>query len=151
MTRTRTWLIGALAALGLAGAAWAGAPGGWHGHHGGAGMEFMHVLKQLNLSPEQKTQVKSIMESARPQFQALGDSMRQNHEAMLSTAPTDASYPALLQKAKENAAARIDQMHAVHQQIYSVLTPEQQAKIPSIVAADKAKWQANHAPVGGTT
>jgi periplasmic protein CpxP/Spy len=151
MTRTRTWLIGTLAALGLAGLAWAGAPGGGHGHHGGAGMEFMHVLKQLDLSPEQKTQIKSIMESSRSQFQALGDSMRQNHEALLSTPPTDASYPALLQKAKENAAARIDQMHAVHQQIYSVLTPEQQAKIPSIVAADKAKWQANHPQAGGPT
>ena len=151
MTRTRTWLIGALAALGLAGSVWAGAPEGWHGHHGGAGMEFMHVLKQLNLSPEQKTQIKSIMDSARPQLQALGDSMRQNHEALMSTPPTDASYPALLQKAKENAAARIDQLHSVHQQIYSVLTPEQQAKIPSIIAADKAKWQAHHAQEGGPT
>ena len=55
--------------------------------------------------------VKSIIESARPQMQALGDSMRQNHEAMMSTPPTDASYPALLQKAKENAAARIDPYH----------------------------------------
>jgi Spy/CpxP family protein refolding chaperone len=150
MTRTRTWLIGALAALGLVGSVWAGAPGGWHGHHG-AGMEYMHVLKQLNLSPEQKTQIKSIMESSRTQFKALGDSMRQNHEALLSTPPTDASYPALLQKAKENASARIDQMHAVHQQIYSVLTPEQQAKIPGIIAADKAKWQAEHAQAGGPT
>jgi len=151
MTRTRTWLIGTLVALGLAGAAWAGAPGGWQGHHGRGGMEFMHVLKQLNLSDEQKTQIKSIMEGARPQMKALGDSMRQNHEALLSTAPTDASYPALLQTAKDNAVARIEHMHQLHTQIYAVLTPEQQAKIPGIIAADKAKWQAKHAAAGGPT
>jgi hypothetical protein len=35
-------------------------------------------------------------------------------------------------------------MSAVKTQIYAVLTPAQIKEIPSIIAADKAKWQQRH-------
>jgi|GEM_PF-1528992 len=155
MNRSRAIVIATLAAAGLAGVAVhaatssdapSQASGGhfWHGHHHGPGGHFMHVLKQLNLSPEQQTQIKSILAAAKPQFQEFGTSMRGNHDALAAAAPTDAGYPALLATEKANAAKRIEQMSAVKTQIYAVLSAAQIKQIPQILAADKAKWQQRH-------
>lgn len=141
MTRTRTILIAALATTALAGLAWAAtAPHAGHGHAGGPAGHFMHVLKQLNLTPEQQTQVDSILAAAKPQFQTLMASGQTALEALAVTAPTDPSYPAVLAAAKSSAAAHIQQMSDVKTLVYAVLTPAQQAQIPQIVAAEKAKW-----------
>jgi Spy/CpxP family protein refolding chaperone len=152
MNRTRAIVIAALAAAGLAGVAVHAATtsdsttqnSGQHWHHHGRGAHFMHVLKQLNLTPEQQTQIKSIFASAKSQFKELGQSIRSNHEALETSAPTDAGYPALLATEKANAAKRIEQMSAVKTQIYAVLTSAQIKQIPTIIAADKAKWQQSH-------
>jgi Spy/CpxP family protein refolding chaperone len=126
-------------------------PGGHHWrHHGQFGP--MHVLHKLNLTAEQKTQVKSIVEQARAQAKTAMTSERANHESLASTAPTDANYPSLLAAAKSNAANRIQRMSEVWEQVYAVLTPAQKAQIPAILAAEKqqmearkAAWQASHA------
>jgi Spy/CpxP family protein refolding chaperone len=145
----RAIVIAAIAVVGLAAVAVNAATStdpssppatGHHFHHGPAG-HFMHVLKQLNLSAEQKTQIKSIFDTAKPQFKALHESMRSNHDALLAATPSDADYPALIATEKANQAKMIDQMSAVKTQIYAVLTAAQIKQIPQIVAADKAKWQ----------
>ena len=129
-------------------------PGGPHrgGHHG----EFfgpMHVLHKLNLTAEQKTQVKSILEQAHTQAKTQMASTQANHEALASTAPTDPNYPALVAAEKTSAANRVQQMSDLWQQVYAVLTPAQKAQIPGIIAAEKqqfearrAAWQASHPP-----
>ncbi|HSY08672.1 MAG TPA: Spy/CpxP family protein refolding chaperone [Steroidobacteraceae bacterium] len=153
LNRTRAIVVATLAAAALAGLAVHAADsadatpqasGAHHWHHHGPGARFMHVLKQLNLTPEQQTQIKGIFASAKSQFRELGASMRSNREALAAAAPTDAGYPALLAAEKANAAKRIDQMSAVKTQIYAVLTPAQIKQIPQILAADKAKWQQRH-------
>jgi Spy/CpxP family protein refolding chaperone len=114
----------------------------------------MHVLKQLNLTPEQQTQIKGIVAASRTQFKELGSSMRSNHEALAAAAPTDAGYPTLLATEKANAAKRIEAMSAVKTQLYAVLTATQIKQIPQILAADKAKWQQRHsnsAPAAATS
>ena len=152
LPRTRTVIIAALVATGLAGVAvhaatssdtssQAAAGYHWHGHHHGPAGRFMHVLKQLNLTAEQKTQIKSIFEAAKPQFRTLAANNRRTAEELVGMSPTDAGYPALLATAKANAATRIQQMSDVKVQIYAVLTKAQQDQIPQILAADKAKWQ----------
>ena len=108
----------------------------------------MHVLKQLNLSAEQQTQIKSILAASKPQFQSLGAGMRSNAEAMAAMSPTDPGYPALLATAKANAAARIQQMSDVKAQIFAVLTQAQQEQIPQIIAADKAQVAAAASELG---
>jgi Spy/CpxP family protein refolding chaperone len=113
---------------------------GMHGHHN----PFMHVLHQLNLTADQKTQVHSIIDAAHPRMAALHSSSRDTLASLMATAPTDPNYPALIEKAKSNALAHIQLMSDLHSQIHAVLTPAQQAKIPAIVAAQKAKWQAHH-------
>lgn len=116
-----------------------GGPGWHHGHHSDLG-EMGFVLHKLDLTPEQKTQVKSIFESQKSQFEALRTSSEANRDALASTPPTDAAYPALIQTAQSNSSQRITLMSQTWRQVYeSVLTKVQQEKIPGIVAAAKAQ------------
>jgi len=119
----------------------------WHGRHGGIG----HVLRQLNLSADQKAQVQSIFAQAKPQLRALRTNLRSTHDLLSATAPTDAGYATLLAAAQSGAAARVQLRSDVWSQIYAILTPAQQAAIPGILAAEHAKrdarraaWQQQH-------
>jgi len=103
---------------------------------------FMRILQQLDLTAEQKAKIRSIYSAARPQTESLGKSTRENMQTMMTTAPSDASYAALVESAKANALAHIKLISDTQAHIYAVLTPEQQAKIPGVVAAEKAKWEA---------
>lgn len=100
--------------------------------------EFRHALRQVNLTPEQQTQIKAIFTQARPNMQALRTSLRSNHEALAAASPTDPNYPALLATEKANGMTRIQAASDLKTQIYAVLTPAQQAQIPAIIAADRA-------------
>jgi len=125
--------------------------GHWHHGHGGLGsMGF--VLHKLNLTAEQKTQIKAIFAGQKSQFEALRASEKSNRQALATTAPTDPGYPALIETAKSNAATRITLASQTWSQIHeSVLTKEQRAQIPAIVAAaqaarasKEAAWKAQH-------
>ena len=120
-----------------------------HGHRGG----MFFVLHELNLTAEQKTQIKSILAGKRSQFEALRTSAKANRTALATTAPTDAGYPALVQTEQTNAMTRIKLKHETWSEIYStVLTKTQQEAIPGVVAAAQqarearmAAWKAQHA------
>jgi len=129
------------------------AAGPRHWHHGEGGVGPMgFVLHKLNLTADQKSQIKAIFAGQKSQFEALRASAKSNRQALAATAPTDPGYPALLETAKSNAATRISLAGQVWSQIYaSVLTKEQQAQIPAIVAAAEAArasketaWKAQH-------
>lgn len=114
---------------------------------------LVHVLRQLNLTPEQQTQVRAIFARAKSDLQATHASRRDNRLAFAATAPTDPKYPALLATEKANAASRIQQASDIRAQVYAVLSPAQQAQIPAILAADQAArearaaaWRAKHEP-----
>jgi Spy/CpxP family protein refolding chaperone len=126
----------------------AGAHQWHHGHHGG-GMFF--VLHKLNLTAEQKTQIKSIMAEQKSQYTALRASIKANREALATTPPTDPSYPALIQTEESNAKTRIQLQSETWTAIYGKLTTQQQQAIPGIVAAAQqaraarvAAWKADH-------
>jgi len=112
-----------------------------HGRHAA----FGHVLHQLNLTPEQKTQIQSILAQAKPQLQALRSNSRSNHEQLATVSPNDPGYAALVASEQSAAAARVKMRADLWGQIYAVLTPAQQAAVPGIVAAEKAKWAARRA------
>jgi periplasmic protein CpxP/Spy len=122
---------------------------GYDGHrHGG----FQHVLAKLDLTTDQQAQVQSILAQARPRFRALMAGHRANREALATTPPTDhPAYETLLATSKGNAASLIQLRSDVWAQVYAVLTPAQQARIPDVVAAAKAArdarraaWQSQH-------
>ncbi len=112
-----------------------------HRHDGG----LHQVLRQLDLTDEQKTQIHSIFAQAKTAMQSKFADARANHEALTAAAPTDANYPTLLAAEKANAAARVQAMSDLKAQVYAVLTREQQAKIPQILAANKAAREAKMA------
>ena len=115
----------------------------WHGgHHDG---DFHRVLDQLGLTAEQKTQIKALLDQAKPQMQAVHESGRANREQLAVTPPTDAAYAGLLASAKSNATEQIQLMSDLWKQVYTQLTPEQRARIPGIVAAERAEWDARRA------
>jgi len=116
----------------------------WHGGHRHGGLQ--HVLAQLDLTADQQAQVRSILAQSRPQFQALMASSRANREALAITAPTDQpAYETLLATSKANAASRVQLRSDVWSQVYAVLTPAQQARLPDLVAADRAARDARRA------
>ena len=129
-----------------------GAPATGHRWHGGSHAGFGHVLGKLNLTADQKTQIKSIFAQTKPQFDALRASIRANREALASTAPTDhPAYDTLLATAKANAASRTQLQSDVWGQVYAVLSHEQQSQIPGILAEEKAAraariaaWRSQH-------
>ncbi|HMK84603.1 MAG TPA: periplasmic heavy metal sensor [Steroidobacteraceae bacterium] len=127
--------------------------GGAHWRHHDAGLGPMgFVLHKLNLTADQKTKVKAIVAEQKSQFEALHTSSKANREALAKTAPTDPSYPGLVQTAQNNAAARIKLGSEIWTSVYtSVLTKPQQDAIPGIVAAAEAArasrmeaWKAQH-------
>ena len=63
------------------------------------------------------------------------------NSASATTMPDDANYPALIAAQKQLAADAIQQMSDTQTQIYAVLTPEQRAKVPEILAERQAKWE----------
>jgi Spy/CpxP family protein refolding chaperone len=162
MMRTFNRYLGTLALMSVAAAGFAQAPTSSPeaeppvaahatGHHGCGPMRehpLLRVLHKLQLTAAQKTQIKSICEATRPNAESLAKSMHENLEALISTPPSDARYQALLETAKANALEHIKLLSDTQAKIYAVLTPEQQAKIPEIVAAEKAKreaWRSRHA------
>ncbi len=116
-----------------------GHPSDWHP---GPGAGLNRILGQLDLTADQRQQLKEIFEKARPKMQALGERARANREQLMLTAPTDRAYAALLATAKSNAAEAIQQMSDLWTQAYAVLTPQQRAKIPEVIASEKARADA---------
>jgi len=127
---------------------------GHHWHHGyGGGLGATgFVLHKLDLTADQKTQIKAILAGEKSQFEALRKSTKANLEALATTPPTDPGYAALIQTAQTDAATRIKLKSEIWTQIHeNVLTKAQQEKIPAIIAAAQAArqekiaaWKAQH-------
>lgn len=153
--KLRTSLLAACAALTIAGGiAYAGASVGGkdagHRHHGqmhrhgGAphrDMTLMRTLKQLDLTAEQKQGVQSIFEGNAPQRQTLREQQRSNRAALASTMPDDPKYPELIATQKKLATDAIQHTSDTQTQVYALLTPEQKARIPQVLAERKARWE----------
>ena len=114
-------------------------------HRGGPDGTFHRVLDQLDLTAQQKTQVRTLFDQAKPQLQAVHESGRANREQLVVTPPTDPAYSGQLAFAKSNAAEQIQLMSDLWSQIYAVLTPDQRAQIPGIFATERSKRDAGRA------
>jgi Spy/CpxP family protein refolding chaperone len=118
--------------------------GGGHFRHRAP---FAHLLHKLNLSAQQKSAIHSLVAQSRSERSTLMSSLRANHAALESTSPTDSSYAGLVATAQANASAAVQARADLWSQIYGVLTPDQKAQIPGIVATEQARhgqWQAQH-------
>jgi Spy/CpxP family protein refolding chaperone len=168
------YLVAALlAALALGGAAIATAgeqqhESGWSGRDHGPGSDAMfgygflgddiaRMGDQLGLSAEQRQSMKGIFDAARPQMQAMRDSMRTSAEKLRGTQPDDTNYATVVaqvsQSAAELASKMVTESSQVRSQVYGLLTKEQKAKLPQIQALmrDQARqrFQRHQPPASG--
>lgn len=105
---------------------------------------FMASLRQLNLSDAQHKSVESLMDGLKQQREANITTERSNLEALGN--PGDKNYATAVQTAKTLAASGIQRRADVETQIYNLLTAEQKAKLPQVLADQKAKQGERHGP-----
>ena len=112
-----------------------GGPGGPGMRRGGPGgpMGFGPGFRELDLTDDQKAQLKQIADSHREEFEAAGKKAGAAHQAMRTLLEADViDENAIRAKSQEVAAAEAEIMilnAKVRQQSLQVLTPEQQAKL----------------------
>jgi protein CpxP len=143
-TRVRILTIGAAVMLAVA----AAIAQGMHGH-GGPGGDFHRMLRQLDLTADQHSQVKAIWEKEKPAMQPLMQQLHQNHTAMRALEANGAFDEAKTRAlATQNSQAMIELQveHArIKSEIMQILTPEQKTKLAQIEANHEARMQ-KHAP-----
>jgi Spy/CpxP family protein refolding chaperone len=123
----------------------------WHGPEGrgpdARGMRgpmegaFMQVLHRLDLSDSQKQQVHSLVSTARAQWRAQAGPAVADLVALGN--PGDPGHAAAVQAAQARAAQRISQLDQLDMQVYAVLTPAQQAKLPEALKGLQARIEAH--------
>ena len=121
------------------------AHGHWH-HRAAGGMlvgALLHASKQLDLTSDQQQTIKTILSNARAQRQANTQTGPVDFTVLAN--PGDPNYATAVQSAKTLAANRIQQQSDVANQIYNVLTADQKAKLPQVLADMKAKFQQRRA------
>jgi Spy/CpxP family protein refolding chaperone len=115
----------------------------WRHHHGGMLVGVMlRATRQLNLTSEQQTTIKGILSNARAQHQA--DAGAAGVDLTTLANPGDPNYAAALQNAKTAAANRFQSEVDLQGQIYNVLTADQKAKLPQVLADMKSRAQQRH-------
>lgn len=125
----------ALLAAGLGTAALAQGQGGRHGGRGfgpGGPGRGGFPLGQLNLSDAQREQVRSVMERHREDMRAVGQRLREAHQAQRNAVETVPVNEALIRSTSQALATAQTDMALlqarIHSDVWGLLTPEQQAK-----------------------
>ena len=153
MNNRTKWLMVALAMTGVAGAVVAqtsssssgagitSTPGAHHWHHGhrmmlGGGL--LHAFRQLNLTPAQQQSVHTILTAAHAQSQAERTAGGKPDFTVLSN-PGDPNYSTALQDLQSRMASRLQAQSQTELALYNVLTKQQQAQLPTVLASIKAK------------
>ena len=108
----------------------------WHRHGGGMLIGVMlRATHQLNLTSEQQTTIKGILSTARSQHKASQTPV----DVFTLANPGDPNYATALQTARSAAATRLQNEADLQGQIYNVLTADQKAKLPQVLADMKTK------------
>ena len=118
-------------------------PGFGHGHRHGGWM-LGRMSKELNLTADQQTQIKSIMQTERSKTQPLKQQMRQNEQAQNATINgnfDEAQARAFAQKQTQIMNDLIVEKQRTKSQIYALLTPEQRQKAQQLMQQHQQKMQ----------
>jgi len=116
-----------------------------HSHAYGMRGDMMGFFaRQLNLTDEQKTQMKTILQQQRPTMKPL---MQQEHQIDLQLRQyvegtfDEAKVQALAaQKAQIQSQLTVAETR-VHNQLYALLTPDQQSQVKQMEAQHEARMQ----------
>lgn len=148
--RSKVLMTGAAVALvaGLAGGVYAQGDGpGRHGGFGPGGRgAFGHAgfgLRQLDLTDAQRTQVRDVMQRHRDEMQQAGKRLREAHEAQraaIEAVPVNESLIRSTSQALANAQTDMALLQArVHNEVWSLLTPDQQKKANDLKATRETR------------
>jgi protein CpxP len=117
-----------------------GGPGGPGGPHDGLGP----LARDLNLTDEQKAQIKKITDSFAESTKALHDqlhTLRESQPDPLSGAAFDEAAVRAAAEARARVEVELEVTHArIMSQIFSLLTPEQKARL----AAKRQEFEQRH-------
>lgn len=111
------------------------------GHHRGGGMMF----RRLDLTEDQKAQMKSIREASKTATAPLREAMKANRqkltEATANGAFDEAQVTAIANEGAAIKAQMTVQREKVKSQIFAILTAEQKAKAAEMKATMKQRFQ----------
>jgi len=111
---------------------------------GGEGHMMGFFAKNLNLTDEQKTQMKTIMQAAHPAMKPLFEQERQIDQQLrqyVEGSYNDVKVRALAaQKSQVEVELTVAQTK-LHSQMYQVLTAEQQSQLKEMEANHEARMQ----------
>jgi periplasmic protein CpxP/Spy len=127
---------------------WRGRGRGKHGNHGWGGMRGGAFFRQLNLTEDQKTKLKQIRESFAERNKPLREELRSKRQELRQANQGGTFNEALAtQKLTEMASLQAKMMGEevkLHQEMLSVLTPEQK----TLLEQQKAQFKARRAERG---
>jgi hypothetical protein len=95
------------------------------------------------LSDDQKQRIQSMLSTEREQLRANMDAQRTQREALAN--PGDAGYAAAVQAAQAAAAKAVQDRSNLQVQIYGLLTSDQQAQLPKVLADMKSRAEQRRA------
>ena len=103
------------------------------GFRGGPGDMLRHLARELNLTDEQKAQVRKIMDSVAESAKALHEQLRSLHENQpdpLKDGSFDEAAVRAAAQARANLQVELEVLHArVMSQVFAILTPEQKTQL----------------------
>lgn len=111
---------------------------------GGRGPErMMRMARELGLTPEQRTQMRGLMQASRPKMEALRGQLRAERLKLREADPGAKGYDALVastsKRIGELTAQRVQQQAQLQRQVWQLLTPEQRAKADTKKAEAKKR------------
>jgi periplasmic protein CpxP/Spy len=118
-----------------------------HGHEfgmGGEGHMMGFFAKSLNLTDEQKTQMKTIMQTAHPTTKPLFQQERQIDQQLrqyVEGTYDDAKVQALAAQRSQVEVQLTVAQTKLHNQLYQVLTADQQSQLKQMEANRQARMQ----------
>jgi len=104
-----------------------------------AGLPGLHRMGDaLQLTDAQRESIRQVMQDARAAARSQPRPSAAELQALVI--PTDPNHANALEAAKQRAVARVQNRADVGARIYALLTPEQQSKLPQLLAATPA-WR----------
>lgn len=94
--------------------------------------KMMRMVRELDLTPEQRTKARGLMDASRPKMDELDGQIRAQKSKLRDADPGAKDYDTLVatsaKRIGELTAQRVQQQAQLQRQVWQLLTPEQRAK-----------------------
>lgn len=121
-----------------------GSAGPMHHHHGDSG-GFEQMLHQLNLTDDQKAQVKQIFQAEKPTIQPLKQQEHAAHQQMIQLVTSgsfETAKATAIAQQESQTHIQLEVEHAkIASQIYQLLSSDQKSKVAELIAQHEQRMQ----------